>query len=136
MMEFLNIPEILDFFVANLGLLEKSMISGRIPGFLGYLSFLDIPEMMDFTNISEILDFLVTNLGILDISMISRRIPHAKHVENRNFSPIFFSRDRKNCFGGKFLGEKFLGTNVSGGGAKVSVVSRFPRFVRMSGFLG
>ena len=62
MMEFLNIPEVLDFLVANLRLFEKSMISGRIPGFLGYLSFLDISEMMDFTNIPEIFNF-VSNLG-------------------------------------------------------------------------
>ena len=31
MMDFPNISEILDFLVANLGVLDKSMISGRFP---------------------------------------------------------------------------------------------------------
>ena len=31
MMDFTNISEILDFFVANLGIFDKSMLSGRFP---------------------------------------------------------------------------------------------------------
>ena len=66
---------------------KKVLISVKIPGFLGYLSFMDIPEMMDFTNIPEILDFLQANLGIPNSSMISGRFPHASPLENKNFSP-------------------------------------------------
>ena len=94
---------------------------------------------MDFPNIPEILDFLVANLGIPDKSIISVGFPHAKPFEYRdprNFSPrlLFpekmFPETEKKLFRGKrFSVEMFLG-------GKVSVVSGFPRFVRISGFLG
>ena len=54
MMDFPNISEILDFLIANLRIPDKSMISGRTPGFLGTLG---IPEIMHFPIIYEILDF-------------------------------------------------------------------------------
>ena len=49
MEDFTNILEILDFLLANLGILDKSMITGdlRLPG---------IQEMQDFPNIPEILE--------------------------------------------------------------------------------
>ena len=120
MMAFLNIPEILDFLVANLGLLEKSSISIVIPGFLGYLSVLDIPEMIDFINIPEIPDFFRANLGIPDNSMTSGRFPHAKRSENKTSPRETFPRNRKKTVSGKsFSGnasrEKFSRGKVSRG---------------------
>ena len=131
MMDFPNIIEILDFFIANLGIPDKSMIPEMIPGFLGYLSFLEIPEMIDFPNILEIIDFLIANLGNPDKSMISARFSKAKPFENRNFPPRNFSpRPEKNGSGEKFLGEKLLGGNVSGGKGFRSVLDSrdFPDF--------
>ena len=89
--------------------------------------------MVNFPNISEIFDFLVANLGVPDKSMISERFPHAKPFDNKKLFPenLFpekvFPAIEKNCSGEK---------NLGGNGGEVSVVSGFPRFVQISGFLG